>query len=163
MRIRKHINFRRFVVVIYVGFFLVFLATGLRPADAVTYDLDGTLFIPSINLKSDVARLTVENHKLNTPDTIVGSYSRADNKTLLIGHSTTVFVDLDDLRVGEDIFYHDKSYSIVDMVVMDKTDISMNELLEESDEDTLMIMTCAGELLEGGDATHRLIVTAVAI
>jgi hypothetical protein len=27
--------------------------------------------------------------------------------------------------------------------------------------DTLVLMTCAGELLDNGDATHRLIITAV--
>lgn len=161
MRIKRHVSFRRIAIVVYVLAFFIFLSTDLKPVDAVNYDLEGTLSIPSIGLESNVARLTVENHKLNTPDTIVGSYSRAENKTLLVGHSTTVFTDLGDLAVGEVVRYHDKDYLVVDIAVMDKPDISMNELLKESDEDTLVIMTCAGEDLGGGDFTKRLIVTAV--
>ena len=37
----------------------------------------------------------------------------------------------------------------------------MDEVLAPTEQNTLVIMTCAGEDLGGGDATHRLIVTAV--
>jgi sortase (surface protein transpeptidase) len=36
----------------------------------------------------------------------------------------------------------------------------MKELLKAEDTDTLVLMTCAGELMSNNDATHRLIVTA---
>ncbi len=48
------------------------------------------------------------------------------------------------------------------MIVKEKSMISMSELLKADDKETIVIMTCAGESLENGDATHRLIVTAVA-
>ena len=39
--------------------------------------------------------------------------------------------------------------------------IDMDKLLKTSRQDTVVIMTCAGKLLDGGDATHRLIITAI--
>ena len=39
----------------------------------------------------------------------------------------------------------------------------MTEILKREEKDTIVIMTCAGELLDGGDATHRFMVTAVAL
>ena len=37
----------------------------------------------------------------------------------------------------------------------------MNKILEASDKDTVVLMTCAGKDLGNGDASHRLIVTAI--
>jgi sortase (surface protein transpeptidase) len=36
----------------------------------------------------------------------------------------------------------------------------MMDLLKKEDREALVVMTCAGELLGGGEATHRLIVNA---
>ena len=102
----------------------------------------------------------MDNDKLNTPDTIVGSYTRAENKTLLIGHSTTVFQDLDQVKMSDYINYNNKTYQVNDIELLEKSDIDMNDALKTTDKDTIVIMTCAGTLLEGGDATHRLIITA---
>ena len=46
------------------------------------------------------------------------------------------------------------------MITQEKSMISMREILAAEDEDTLILMTCAGEPLDNNDATHRLIVTA---
>ena len=161
MELKKHINFRKFAAVLYFLAFFVYLIIGLAPADAVQYEIEGSLEMPAIGLQSDVTRLKLHNHKLDTPDTIVGSFSWEENKTLLIGHSTTVFENLNLTVVGDVIVYNGKNYWVTDIVVKEKSKIIMEELLEGADKDTLVIMTCAGEIFESGDATHRLIVTAV--
>lgn len=139
---------------------LIYIAVGLNPAEATEYLISDKLKIPAIDLEADVAPLTLNNHKLDTPDTIVGSYSRASNKTLLIGHSTSVFHDLNRVKLGDNFEYDEKTYAIVDIETLPKTEIKMDQILAEANTDTVIIMTCAGELLDGGDATHRLIVTA---
>lgn len=160
MEIKKRVDFRKVGAIIYIVAFLVYLVIGLTPADAAHYAVDSRLSIPSIGLESDVTALKLENHKLNTPDTIVGSFGWDENRTLLIGHSSTVFYNLKDLQVGESIIYNEKSYYVVDAVMVQKEDIVMEDLLDGDEFDTVVIMTCAGEDLGGGDSTHRLIVTA---
>ena len=91
----------------------------------------------------------------------MGSYSNHVNKTFLIGHSSTVFRDLDQANVGDSISYNNVDYRIVDMEVFKKSDISMTEILKAEERDTIVLMTCAGEPVGERDATHRLIVTAV--
>ena len=160
MEIRSRFDFRRLVILLYVFCFVAYLVFGLTPAEATHYDIFTNIEIPSIGLNSDVTGLNLEDHQLKTPDTIVGSYSRAKNKTLLIGHSGTVFSNLDEVWVGDTIEYNGANYIVKDIVVEKKEDISMRELLSEAETDTLVIMTCAGEYLENNDATHRLLITA---
>ena len=162
MELRKHLNLRFVFVGLYLVAFLAFLIYGLQPAEAVeAYEIDAELSIPSITLDADVTKLELEESGLKTPDTIVGSYTRFEGKTLLIGHSTTVFANLKDVKIGDTIEYNEKNYHVqrIDLLVKDKID--MDELLKASEKDTIVIMTCAGELLDGGDATHRLIITAL--
>ena len=161
VELRKHFNLQYVFVGLYILFFCAYVVVGLNPAGALDYVISSDLKIPSIGLKTDVAALSIEDGNLNTPDTIVGSYSRFKNTTLLIGHSTTVFRHLDNLQIGDEIVYNNSSYYIVSRRIQEKTDISMAKLLKESYADTLVLMTCAGELLGNGDATHRLIVTAI--
>ena len=103
----------------------------------------------------------MENHKLETPDTIVGSFSMDNNKTLLIGHSSTVFDDLINVGLGDEIIYNGMYYEINDMKILEKSEVDMNEVLSDSDVSTIEIMTCTGEDLGDGDYTHRFILTAV--
>lgn len=162
MELRRHFDLRYVFVGLYVLFFALYIVVGLQPAEAaVSYDISANLSIPAIGLRSDVTELTLHDGNLDTPDTIVGSYSRADNKTLLIGHSTTIFAHLDDIRLGDMIEYNNTSYTVISYTIQAKSDISMTRLLKATNNDTIVLMTCAGELLENGDATHRLIVTAV--
>ena len=107
-----------------------------------------------------MATLQLTNEGLKTPSSIVGSYSKFNNKTLLIGHSTTVFDSLDKVKIGDNVEYSDNNYKVKKIEYLEKAEINMNELLKEDKKDTIVIMTCAGELLENGDATERLIITA---
>ena len=161
VELRRRLDPKKIFVGLYVILFVIYIIVGLRPAGAAEYTISAELSIPSIGLESNVTALELENYKLNTPDTIAGSYSQADNKTLLIGHSTTVFQDLDLVKLGDLINYNDKNYRVVRLDMRRKSQIDMNEILAGAERDTLMIMTCAGQLLDGGDATHRLVVTAV--
>ena len=161
MELKKHLDLRYIFVGLYVLLFAIYIIVGLQPAEAAHYDVSANLAIPSIGLDSDVTSLTLNDNRLDTPDTIVGSYSQAENKTLLIGHSTTIFENLKTIMMGDEIMYDGKTYDVVERYVAAKKDISMDELLSEGSRDTIVLMTCAGTLLDGGDATHRLIVVAM--
>ena len=160
MELREHINGKIIFMLLYVLAFVIYIVIGLQPAQAHYYEIIGSLQIPEIGVNSDVAKLHIDHHQLNTPDEIVGSFSRNQNKTFLIGHSTTVFQNLDKIQVGDEIFYNGKVYVVDDTETLAKEDVDMDGLLESEDKDTIVIMTCAGELLGEGDATHRFIVTA---
>lgn len=160
MEIRKRLNPRHIFNALYVLSFLIYIVVGLQPVGATNYIIDTKLLIPSISLESDVTKLQLEKNGLNTPDEIVGSFSAEKNKTLLIGHSSTVFSRLNEVNVGDVVRYHEKDYSIIDKVILDKQDIFMTDLLESTKTNTLVIMTCAGEMLENGDATQRLLLYA---
>ena len=162
MELRKSFSFRGTVIFLYMMAMAIYVAFGFAPAsvEAVNYEISAKIAIPSINLTSDVTTLRVQNNSLETPDTIVGSFSRENSKIFLVGHRSTVFRNLDQVKIGDIITYNDTTYTIREMVVKEKAEISMNELLEASPVETLVVMTCAGENLGGGDATHRLIITA---
>ena len=162
MELKRRLDFKKIFLGLYVALFAIYIIIGLQPVGAAEYKITGQLNIPGIGLVTDVADLDIVNHALETPDTIAGSYSSQLNKTLVIGHSTTVFQGLDKVNLRDDIIYNNKHYAVSSIDYLQKSEISMNKLLEASDVDTLVIMTCAGQLLEGGDATHRLILTATA-
>ena len=161
MELRKRLNPVHIVMCVIMLGFLCYMLYGLQMADAVDSNVDASLSIPSIDLKTDVVNLNLENGKLNTPDSIVGSYTNHYNKTLLIGHSTTAFQKLKNIDLKALIKYDNKTYNVISIEQFEKNKVDMKKLLASSDIDTLVLMTCAGELLDNGDATHRLIVTAV--
>lgn len=161
MELKKHLDLRLIFVSIYLLFFVIYVIVGLQPADAIDYDVSANLLIPAIGFESDVVKLTPQNGELITPDTIVGSYSSSEHTTMLIGHSTTVFKYLNSVQLGDEIEYNHDSFYVTDYTIKAKADISMSKLLKDNPMDTVVLMTCAGELLENGDATHRLIITAV--
>ena len=155
-------SLRSIFVSIYAVFFAVYLFIGLQPAEATSYEILTTMEIPSISLVSDVTQSIVSNHQLSVPDTIVGSFTRG-YKTLLLGHSSSVFTDLHQVQIGEKIVYDEDEYIITQIEIYHKSAIDMEDLLapdEKSDNSTLILMTCAGRDLGAGDSTHRLIVTA---
>ena len=160
---RKPLDLRKAVFSGYfvslAGYTLVGLV-GFLPAEAMSYDVSASINIPAINLTSDVTELELINNKLDTPDTIVGSFASAENKTFLVGHASTVFQDLKNIEVGNEINYNNKTYVVKNTTVLAKSEISMKELLSPAKKDTLIVMTCSGNDLGNGDATHRLIVTA---
>ena len=161
MKLKQHFDTRKFFVGLYLLVFSVYLIIGLQPADATSYEVSAKLLIPQIGLDTAVTDLTLDEGQLNTPEMIVGSYSQAKNKTLLIGHSSTVFQDLDQIDLGDLINYDGNDYKVKRIDLMRKSQIDMSELLAPAEKDTIVIMTCAGELFQNGDATHRLILTAV--
>ena len=161
MELKKRFDFRIVFLSLYMLAFLIYLLVGFLPAEAVNYKIDARLEIPAIGLVSEVTTLDLQERKLNAPDSIVGSYSRAENKTLLIGHSTTAFSSLDKLNLGEEIVYRNKVYRVAGRAMVEKNKISMREILKTEENDTLVLMTCAGELYEDRDASHRLIITAI--
>lgn len=163
MELKRRFSFRKLFTIVYIVAFLTYVAVGLLPADGIAYTIDGGLLIPSIDLVSGVTKLELKDSRLNTPDSIVGSYSRNPNKTFLIGHSSTIFRDLDEVKVGDQIIYNNVEYKVADMEVVKKSDVDMTNLLKAEKEDTLVLMTCAGEPVGQKDATHRLIVTALKI
>ena len=161
VELKKRFNTKAFLAVGYVLVAVIYIVIGLQPARAIQYDTYTQIIIPEIELVSDVTKLTLDNNALNTPDTIVGSYSRNQNKTLLIGHSTSVFQNLKEVKMYSEILYNGNRYVVAEIKTMSKSEINMNQILKSEDRETLIIMTCAGELLEDGDATHRLLITAV--
>lgn len=161
MELRKRLDSRIVFVVIYFSALLAYIIYGLQPAGAIDYVVSSTLSIPKIDLYSDVTNLELKNRELKTPESIVGSFSNQPNKTLLIGHSTTVFQRLNELDLFDSIKYGDSDYQVVKISLMPKPKIIMRDLLKKADKDTLVLMTCAGTLLDNHDATHRLIITAV--
>lgn len=160
MELKKSFNISKIIIPLYVVCFLIYLVVGLLPAEALNYEIIGELNIPQINLTSDVADVKLNNHILKTPDSIVGSFSRSENKIFLFGHDSSVFKNLANLQIGDEIIYNSMIYHVKSIIVKDKSMISMSELLKAEDQKTLVLMTCAGDYLNNGDATHRLIVTA---
>lgn len=160
MKLNRHLNWRSALVGLYMLAFAVYIFFGLQPTEATSYVKSAELLIPEIGLNTDVTALELGNDGLTTPAKIVGSYSQAENKTLLIGHSTSAFQNLNQINIGDEIYYNNKPYEVMAIDMKQKADINMNELLSQSAKDTIVLMTCAGQLLEHGDATHRLIVYA---
>ncbi len=148
------------ITAIYAVFFSVYLYIGFQPAEAVSYESSGILSIPSINLTSEVAKLELTDHQLVTPQTIPGSYYKWKSKVLIIGHSPTIFTDLESVKIGEKIEYKDEKYIIYDIKTLPKEAVDMEEILKQSPQKTIISMTCAGEPIGNLDATHRLLVYA---
>ena len=116
MEIKKSFCVRNVFVGLYSLAFLVFLMVGFMPAEVKAYDEDyGELVIPSINFSSEVAMVEKDEDELKVPDEIVGRYSKYKNKTLLVGHSSTVFGDLKNVRVGDTVTYDDNIYAVSDI------------------------------------------------
>ena len=147
------------VLGLYLLFFSAFLYFGLQPAP-VDASATSHLSIPSIQLDTPVETVSKQGRKITVPEVIAGAYSENPNKTLLLGHSNTVFQHLKDLQIGQQITFDNHNYTIKSIDVKQKGDIRMSEILSESDTPTLILMTCAGEHLSGHDYTHRVIITA---
>lgn len=161
MELKRRLDPKIILIGLYVVFLIIYVAIGLRPAEATKYEIDSKLDIPSIGLMSDVTRLTLTGGKLESPNEIVGSYSTSNNKILLIGHSTTVFQNLNQIELNDTIYYDHQNYKVTNIEVKEKSAIHMGEILNAEDNKTIVLMTCAGTLFQNGDATHRLIITAV--
>lgn len=148
-------------LVVYLAIMLpTYIMVGLSPAPVANAANLPKMEISSINLETPVAAVELVDHQLVAPDRIAGVYHAAEHKIFIIGHSSTVFKKLDQVRVDNLIKYDDTQYIVRNLKTLPKSEISMNEILQPETEDTLIIMTCAGEPLANQDATHRLIITA---
>lgn len=163
MELKRRFNWKRLFTILYIVAFLVYAVVGLHPVEARHYEVSGNLNIPAIGLNSDITTLELNDHRLETPDTIIGSYSKYGSKVLLIGHSTTVFKDLNKTRLGDYVYYNGELFVVGEIKTLSKGDIDMNMILAPTKNPSIIMMTCAGEPLVNHDATHRLIVTATKV
>ncbi len=161
MELRKHLDYRKIFIALFCLVFVAYFVYGLSPAEAANYNLFGNIEIPAIGLASDTTKIELVDNRLSVPDEIAGDYSPNHNATFLFGHSTTVFSKLNMVKLHDEIIHNGISYRVVARDMIAKSLISMNKLLAEKEKDTLILMTCAGTLLDNGDATHRLIITAI--
>lgn len=132
---------------------------GLKPfsADAVAKE---RLFVPSINLSAPVRDVAKTGATIEVPEVIAGAYSEKPNKTLLIGHSNTVFQGLKHLKTGTDIVFDGQIYQIKTIETKTKSEIDMSKILAAAEQPTIILMTCTGQHIKDHDYTHRLIITA---
>lgn len=137
-----------------------FIIIGLQPAGAANTDNLPQLSIPSIALTTPVEQSQLINRELTVPDRNAAFYTQDPSKTLLIGHSATVFANLKNIKINDSVIYNGDLYHVTDIDQRPKTAISMQDILAPVSKQTIIIMTCAGEPLGDNDYTHRLIVTA---
>ena len=170
-RFSKEVKIKLGIFAIYLVAALAFIYFGLQPAttpeevyakeaeSAIT-----TLTIPTNSQDSQnlpVKKISKIGKDLEVPEQIVGTYSTNENKTLLIGHSSTAFKNLKELQQDNKIIYNGKEYTVATIEEKPKQDISMKELLKSEERDTIILMTCSGEKIANSeDYTHRLIITA---
>ena len=164
----------RTIKIVMASFFAialpVYFIIGLQPssdsspaatATSNTQLPENDLKISSIGLSTPVEVLTVTEKTLEAPDKIAGSFSQNQNKTLLIGHSSTVFQNLKNINIDDEINYLGKIFIVKKLETIEKSEVKMPKLLEKTTENTIILMTCAGHHLSGQDYSHRLVVTAV--
>lgn len=118
------------------------------------------LFIPSIGLIARVKNIEKTGNQLVAPDTIAGAYQPTNHKTVIIGHSTTIFKDLKDLKEENTFKFDNKTYKIKTREIIKKSLVDMEEITSETKNNTVVLMTCYGDSLGGQDYSHRLIITA---
>lgn len=145
--------------IIYFALIAGFTAYVFMPK-AVDASSEERLFIPSIGLIARVKDIERTGNQLIAPDEIAGAYKPTLHKTVIIGHSSTIFKDLKNIS-GNDIFTFDsRSYRVKEREIIEKGVINMSEIVAETEKNTVIMMTCYGEPLGGQDYSHRLIITA---
>ena len=77
-----------------------------------------------------------------------------------MGHSSTVFQNLKKVQTGDKIIYDGEEFTVIHREILEKSEISMREILRDEEEPTLVLMTCSGEHISGQDYSHRLILYA---
>ncbi len=163
---------KKIYLVIFATYFLAafaFITIGLQPvkSSAAVYATEAEtatslLSIDAISLHAPVKKVVLSGKTLEVPEQIAGAYSVYENKTLIMGHSSTIFTRLHELKLGDKISYNGKEYTIRNIEEKQKQDIVMKDILRAEEKDTLILMTCSGDKIEGtaSDHTHRLILTA---
>ncbi|MBQ2638683.1 sortase [Candidatus Saccharibacteria bacterium] len=164
VRVNNSFKLKRPKIGIIFGIIYFLVAAGLttyffvpKPVDASS---DERLFIPSIGLVARVENIERQGNTLKSPDYIAGAYFATAHKTVIIGHSSTIFKDLHNIKISDKFNFDNKSYIVKKIEILEKSVIDMNEIVSETEENTLVLMTCYGESLGGQDFSHRFIVTA---
>ncbi len=151
-------------------FSLVFISIYFIAITALTFYLfipksvdassDERLFIPAIGLISRVKNISRTNNSLEVPDYDAGAYLPSSRKTVLIGHSSTVFKNLHQLRLQDELTFDSVNYQIKKIEILDKQTVDMQRIVADTSHKTLILMTCYGDPLGHQDYSHRLIITA---
>lgn len=159
MHLEKH-YFRRFFLGIYLVMFIIFCIFAMHPQD-VEANSSLILQAPSINLESKIKIIKLnEDYTLTAPDRIAGLYYAAKNNTFIIGHSSTIFSKLHQLKINDLLTLDNEQYRITKIASQNKNEIKMSRVLEPKSTPTLTLMTCYGEKITNNDYTKRLIITA---
>ena len=159
MRFKKHYSHKIFIC-IYLFLFAIFGYFGMQPHN-VEANSNLILEAPKISLKSAIKVLQLNNdYTLTAPDQIAGLYYAAENNTFIIGHSSTIFGSLHNLKLNDQIKLDNHTYKITNLYIQAKDSISMSKVLEPKATPTLTLMTCYGEKIAENDYTERLILTA---
>ena len=155
----KRPKFGIFLAVLYFVVAAGFTAYIFMPkiADASSEE---RLFMPSISLIARVKDIEQQGRSLIAPDTIAGAYKSSPRKTVIIGHSSTIFKDLKDLSYGDNFTFDNQKYEVKRIEIIEKSTIDMSDVVKDTPVKTVVLMTCYGEPLGGQDYTHRLIITA---
>lgn len=162
MRLKRHYS-RHLLVGIYLFLIGIIGYLGIQPH---TVEANSNLILeaPKIGLKSEVKILALnEDYTLTAPDRIAGLYYASENNTFIIGHSSTVFGNLQDLKINDQIKLDNHTYQIVSLYSQSKSSISMSKILEPKLVPTLTLMTCHGEKIADQDYAERLIISATII
>ena len=159
MRLKRHYSRQ-----IFIGIYLfTLMAIGYLGFQIHTVEANSNLVLeaPKIGLKSEIKVLNLnDDYTLTAPDRIAGLYYAAENNTFIIGHSSTVFSNLQDLKINDQIQLDNHSYKITKLFSQNKNSISMSKILEPKAVPTLTLMTCHGEKVADNDYSERLIISA---
>lgn len=159
MRLKRHYS-RQIFIGIYLFALIAIGYLGVQP-HAVEANSNLVLEAPKIGLKSEVKVLNLnDDYTLTAPDRIAGLYYAAENNTFIIGHSSTIFGNLQDLEINDQIQLDNHRYKITELFSQDKDSISMSKILEPKTTPTLTLMTCHGEKITDNDYSERLIISA---
>lgn len=118
------------------------------------------LFMPSIGLIAQVKDIERTGNQLIAPDEIAGAYSATNHKTVIIGHSSTVFKDLKNVKKSDEFTFDNAKFVVKEVETLPKSLVDMEEIVKETKTNTIILMTCSGEPLGGQDYSHRLIIKA---
>ena len=158
---------RRLVVVVLLTFYIVgggFYVFGLSAFATNVGETVGVLRIPQVKVATDVRVALLDGDELLTPEKSAAIYERGGKK-FIYGHNTTVFRNLDSIFEGDAIYFVDSAGAELDYFVtkvgyLSVDEIDMDLLLGEmSGENDLILMTCAGKIVNG-DYDERLVIFA---
>ena len=150
------------LLVFYALFVPIYLYYGFQPS--ATADSVSAIDIPAVSISEKITDVILTGSVLPTPVDTIGRYIPNTSKTFLFGHSTTVFKNLKNISLEDELLYESSTYEVVSKEILPVSEIDMSVLLRSTDEKTLVLMTCSGEERISSDGStfypDRLIITA---